>query len=119
MTDEEMILSSFIRNPKKTRLENLDLCLLPTDFMPGMLREAFGFVLKRISMNKSVDPAEIHQQNPESLKSFDCAISGLAYFCIWATNQESDGKFKDAAKRIKHSAKVRKNKGRLATIITK
>lgn len=119
MNDEEIILSSFIRNPKKTRLENLEFCLLPDDFMPGMPREAFDFVLKRISMNKSVDPADMYLQNPEALKSFDCAVSGLALFCSWALNREADGKFKETAKRIKHFAKVRENKGRLAKIITK
>jgi len=118
MTDEEIILSSFIRYPKRTRLENLECCLLSDDFMPGMLREAFDFVLKRISMNKSVDPADIYLQNQEAFKSFDCAVSGLALFCSWALNREADGKFKESAKRIKHFSKVRKNKGKLSAIIT-
>src|SRR6056300_655207 len=119
MTDEEVILSQFIRHPRETRLENLEMMILPNDFMPGILRMAFEFVLKRISMNKSVDPTEIYKETPKSLAALDSTISGFALFAIWSLNRETDGQFKDAARRIKHLSKVRGGKGKLATIITK
>lgn len=119
MTHEEIVISNLLRDQIKFREENREIGLVPDDFLPGTTQDAFRFLISRLSLNKSLDVREIYAENPEQLKAFDGYLSGLALFCIWALNRESDGEFKNSARTIKHQAQIRNGAGQLKNLISR
>lgn len=119
MTAEEIVISDYIRNPQRVRIENHSALLFPDHFLPGILKDAYTLILKRASRGRSLDPVEIYQTEPDQLESFDSVISGLALFCQFSLNREADGKFPKAAREIKHRSLTTKPKNKLKTIISR
>lgn len=119
MTTEETALSDLLRNPQRVTRENKTIGLEALDFPPGVTREAFRFIQDRLSEGKTIDPAHIYRESPALLMQFDGAISGLALFCLWATNTEADGKFRSAATELKHRFLSAQGKGSISKLISR
>lgn len=119
MTNEEIIICGLIRQTKRFRELNRVIRLVPDDFIPGVTRDAFRFLMARLTLNQSLDPGIIYRSDNASFDQFDSQIPGLNLFCIWATEQGADEKLKTAMEDVKSESIARNSKGKLKTLISR
>lgn len=119
MTDEEIIICGLMRQTKRFRELNRVIRIVPDDFLPGVLQDAFRFLMARLTLNQSLDPAIIYRSDNSSFDDFKAHLPGLNLFCLWATEKESDEKLKTAMEAVKTKSIARNTKGKLKTIISR
>ena len=119
MTDEEIIICGLMRQTKRFRELNRIINLKADDFLPGIEQDAFRFLISRLTLNQSLDPALVYQSDHDAFRSFDSYLPGLNLFCIWATEQEADDKLKTAMEQLKTASIARSSKGRIKGLISR